>query len=127
MNQLYRKHLIGAGLLALSAGVQAEPASFVGQDMDHPLSCCLASEWTLTAAAQRETEGPAPSRHDLVTDAQVPGTQECQRELGDLSCCIGAVWVLDEPLEPANAAAVLNPEAEPSEEFCCLASEYFAH
>lgn len=50
---------------------------------------------------------------------------KCQTELGDLSCCVGAEWVLKETAEPVTAAAAVTPETDRAEEFCCLASEYF--
>lgn len=120
------KLLIAGGLLTLNLASQAAPAYQSAQDADHPLACCLASEWTLTAPAGNQ--GPIQAQATQAAANAESGAARCQTELGDLSCCIGSEWVLGQS-EPANRSS--QPEAAPaaaaSEEFCCLASEYFVH
>jgi hypothetical protein len=94
MNARALNHALAAGLLALSAAAQAAPASYAAQDMDNSLACCLASEWTLPAPAAGREVTQAPSRSDPSPTAAASETHGCQTELGDVSCCIGAEWVL---------------------------------
>lgn len=126
MNARNLKLLIAGGLLTLNLAAQAAPAYQSAQDADHPLACCLASEWTLTAP----TGNPTPIQPAGSQAATPSGPQyaQCQIELGDLSCCIGAEWVLgqENPAAPSGTAQSA-PAAEAPEEFCCLASEYFVH
>lgn len=124
MNAPSLKLLIAGGLLALNLAAQAAPSYESAQDADHPLACCLASEWALSAP----TNNPGSAQPQGTQSAARHGTHSApgQTELGDLSCCIGAEWVLDQAKPTGSSGVVESAPATASEEFCCLASEYFA-
>lgn len=118
--------IIAAGLLTLSGVASAATPPYQAQDLDHPLACCLASEWTLTAAepaGEPQTPQAQPGRS---TEEQA--SAKCQTELGDLSCCIAAEWILPGTVEASEdrSAPSHRDNGSPAESFCCLASEYFA-
>lgn len=127
MNARNLKLLIAAGLLTLGLATQAAPRYESAQDMDHPVVCCLPSEFTLDPPTSKQ--GLALSKEQQAAANAETRAARSQTELGDLSCCVASICVLD-PTEPA--AAIKVPEALPeaakvtenSEEFCCLASEY---